>query len=52
MDNYRDFYSEGAESLWTVPEIAYQNFEVKSTDILQGYFKAPASGEYRFLMSC
>ena len=52
MDNYRDSYASGVESLWTVAEIAYQNFEVKSTDILQGYFRAPATGQYRFLMSC
>ena len=52
MDNYRDSYSEGVESLWTVAEIAYENFEVMSTEILQGYFRAPASGKFRFLMSC
>ena len=52
-NNFRD-YLDAADStmIWPTPEIAFHGFMKHSFEVLQGLFRVPVTGRYRFLMSC
>jgi len=40
------------KSLWTAFDVAFADFWTDDTNAFTGYFKAPDTAEYRFLMAC
>lgn len=46
------FHDHAVESLWTAIDLAQSRGLYHSNDKFTGYFKAPATEDYRFIMAC